>query len=310
MGVAPLAVTGRAMWFLTRGSGAVTLVLLTASVVLGIVNTMRWGSRPRWPRFVLDALHRNVSLLVLAVLAVHVLTAVLDSFAPIRLVDAVVPFVSRYRPLWVGFGALALDLLAAVAITSVLRHRIGFRGWRAVHWLAYACWPIALVHGLGAGTDARLGWMVALSVACVAAVIAALIWRMPREPAIATTSAGVIALVAWAAQGPLASGWAQRAGTPRALLASSISRPAPPTRFSARLAGTARQASAGTVNIAADLSGGARGTLAVVITGTPLDGGGVSMTASKVTLRLPGGVTYRGRITALEGTSLQALVSS
>jgi sulfoxide reductase heme-binding subunit YedZ len=324
----PLAVTGRAMWYLTRSAGAVTLVLLTASVVLGILDTVRWSAPPRWPRFVLDALHRNVSLLVLAVLAVHVITAVIDSFAPIRLVDTVVPFVSAYRALWVGLGALALDLLLAVALTSALRHRIGFRGWRAVHWLAYACWPVALVHGLGSGTDASLKWMIVLSLACVGAVLAALAWRVTRareiEPntrilVLGLAAAGLVSLVAWSAQGPLAAGWSRRAGTPKALLASSTARAAAPAPtaaipFSARVSGTARQSvsedgTAASVDISTTLGQGARGTMTVKIAGQPLQGGGVSMTTSRVTLSLPSGGTYRGQIASLQGTSFQASVA-
>ena len=124
--------------------------------MLGIVDQRHWRP-PGWPRFVLDALHRNVSLLVLAILAVHIGTSVLDSFAPIRLVDAVVPFVSAYRPIWLGLGALAFDLLLAVLITSVLRRQFGHRAWRLVHWLAYVSWPVAVVHGLATGTDAKAG---------------------------------------------------------------------------------------------------------------------------------------------------------
>jgi methionine sulfoxide reductase heme-binding subunit len=134
-----------AYWYLSRGTGGVALLLLTVSVVLGIVDQRRWRA-PGWPRFVLDAMHRNVSLLVLLVLAVHILTAVLDSFAPIRLTNAVVPFTSTYRPIWVGLGALAFDFLLAIALTSMLRQRLGHRTWRLVHWLAYVSWPVALVH--------------------------------------------------------------------------------------------------------------------------------------------------------------------
>jgi predicted ferric reductase len=182
-----VAATGtNMMWYLNRGSGVVMLVLLTMSVVLGIVTTMRWRS-PRWPRFVTAALHRNVSLLSVAFLGIHVFTAVADGYAPIGWKDAVVPFVAQYRPVWLGLGALALDLLVAVAVTSVFRERIGQRAWKAVHWSAYACWPIALVHGLGTGTDVGAPWMLGVYGASLLAVIAALTWRLGagvngREP--------------------------------------------------------------------------------------------------------------------------------
>jgi methionine sulfoxide reductase heme-binding subunit len=160
---------GSALWYLARGSGAVTLVLLTVSVALGVVNVRRWQARG-WPRFVTDRLHRNVSLLVLVFLGLHILTVVADGFVPISLRDAFVPFGGAYRPLWVGLGAVACDLLLALVVTSVLRSRIGWRGWRAVHWAAYACWPVALIHGLGLGSDTGQPWMMGLTAVCAAAV--------------------------------------------------------------------------------------------------------------------------------------------
>ena len=108
-----------AYWYLARGTGAVALVLLTVSVVLGILGSLRFAPAPRWPRFAIDTLHRDVSLLVLVLLVVHIITSVLDSFAPIRLIDAVIPFVASYRPLWLGLGALSFDLLIALVVTSL-----------------------------------------------------------------------------------------------------------------------------------------------------------------------------------------------
>ena len=166
------AQSGKALWYLTRGSGIVSLLLLTASTLLGITTAVRWAST-RWPRFVVEGLHKNVSLLSIVFLGVHIATAVLDGFVPIRWIDAVVPFASQYRPFWMGLGALSFDLLIAVAVTSLVRVRLGYRTWRAVHWLAYACWPIAVIHGLGTGSDTSQGWMQLLDLAAVAAVAAA-----------------------------------------------------------------------------------------------------------------------------------------
>jgi sulfoxide reductase heme-binding subunit YedZ len=214
-----------ALWYLTRGTGAAALVLLTLSLTLGVVNVQRFAS-PRLPRFVIDGWHRTTSLLVCVLLVVHVGTTVLDGYAPIRLVDAFVPFAGAYRPLWLGLGALALDLLIALIVTSLLRARLGVRAWRAVHWLAYACWPVALVHGLGTGSDVRAGWFTWLSLGCTAVVIAAIGVRLGdrgtaagvRAGAAATLAAGVIALAVWLPSGPLASGWAAKAGTPSGIL--------------------------------------------------------------------------------------------
>jgi sulfoxide reductase heme-binding subunit YedZ len=214
-----------ALWYLTRGTGAAALVLLTLSLALGVVNVQRFAS-PRMPRFAIDGWHRTTSLLVCVLLAVHVGTTVLDGYAPIRLVDAFVPFGGTYRPVWLGLGALALDLLIALIVTSLLRARLGLRAWRAVHWLAYACWPVALVHGLGTGSDVRPGWLTWLSLACTAVVIAAVGVRLAdrgtairvRAGAGATLAAAVIALAVWLPSGPLAGGWAAKAGTPPSIL--------------------------------------------------------------------------------------------
>jgi sulfoxide reductase heme-binding subunit YedZ len=153
-----------------------SLVLLTIVVALGVANVKRLSSR-RLPRFVVDGLHRNAALLAVAFLAIHVVTTVADSYVSIGLVNAVLPFTGSYKPFWVGLGALSLDLVLAVVLTSLLRRRIGYRVWRATHWLAYASWPVALVHSLGTGTDAGSGWMLALTGLCMLAVAVAVTAR-------------------------------------------------------------------------------------------------------------------------------------
>jgi methionine sulfoxide reductase heme-binding subunit len=218
-------------WYLTRSSGAVALVLLTLSLVIGIAALGRLSST-RWPRFAVDAVHRTSSLLAIAFLLIHIVTAVLDSFAPISLLNAVLPFSGTYRPLWLGLGAVGFDLLLAIAITSVLRERVGHRAWRAIHWLAYAAWPIALVHGLGTGSDVGQTWMLATDVGCVAAVLAAVVGRAIigwptrvrlRLGALGFAAAFVLGLLVWLPAGPLGKHWARQAGTPASLL-----RPASP----------------------------------------------------------------------------------
>src|SRR5271165_4607192 len=163
-------------WYLTRSNGAMALVLLTGAIALGVLDVRRY-STPRWPRFLVDSLHRNVSLLAMVFLALHILTSVLDSFAPISLLDAFVPFAGSYRPFWLGLGAISFDLLLAVTITSLLRQRMGYASWRAVHWLTYASWPIALLHGLGTGSDVKSTWLLALTIGCIGLVLAAVVAR-------------------------------------------------------------------------------------------------------------------------------------
>jgi predicted ferric reductase len=174
-----------ALWYLVRGTGVTVLLLFTASVVLGILSSLRVGGVAT-PRFVVQGAHRSVSLLALVFLAIHVVATYVDGYAPIRVIAAVVPLTSAYRSLGMGLGALALDVLLAVAITSYVRSRIGYRGWRGVHLLAYAAWPLALLHGIETGTDARSAWLLGLTVACALAAglaVAARVALAQREAA-------------------------------------------------------------------------------------------------------------------------------
>jgi sulfoxide reductase heme-binding subunit YedZ len=331
----------KAMWYLTRGSGIVALLLLTATVVLGVVEWRRW-TPGGWPRFIVDAVHRNLSLLSLVFLAIHIVSSILDTFAPIALVDVVIPFTGTYRPLWLGLGALSLDLMVAVAVTSMLRERIGYRAWRVTHWLAYASWPLALVHGFGTGSDTKTGWVLILSAACLLAVMAA-VWARAingwpshaglRAGAIAATVIAPLSLAIWLPSGPLAKGWAKRAGTPVALLGPTIvparsttavakrgptvtSSPIPSSlsgAFNANLTGTLVQGNAPTqgelaLSMALRLPGDRR--LGVILDGQPLQGGGISMSASSVALGTAARpAIYTGTVTSLSGSDLRASVS-
>jgi hypothetical protein len=214
------------LWYLTRATGLVALVLLTASMALGLLSSVRY-QRPTWPRFVTAGLHRNASLLALAFTAVHVVTTLADSYVPVRLQDVVIPFISAYRPLWLGLGAIAFDLMVALTLTSLLRTRMSYRSWRLVHWSSYLAWPVAVLHGLGTGSDTPVRWVLVLTVACVALIAVLTGWRLARGwPSHAGARlAGALALVlaliaggAWLNAGPLQPGWARRSGTPARLI--------------------------------------------------------------------------------------------
>ena len=168
---------GPGLWYVTRATGLVTLLLLTASVLLGILTAGRFASE-KWPRFLSQGLHRNISLLVLVFLTLHVGTTVIDTYTSIPLTAAFVPFASSYKTVWLSLGAVALDLLLALVATSLVRTRLGYRSWRRVHWLAYACWPVAVVHSLGIGTDRSTTWVFVLSMVCVLSVLATTTWRI------------------------------------------------------------------------------------------------------------------------------------
>ena len=168
---------GPGLWYATRATGLVTLLMLTASVLLGLLVAGRFSSQ-RWPRFLTQGLHRNISLLVLVFLVLHVSTTVLDTYTSIPLSAAFVPFASAYKTGWLSLGAVALDLLVALVVTSLVRDRMGYRTWRRLHWLAYACWPVAVAHGLGIGTDRSVTWVIALTLGCVGCVGVAATWRI------------------------------------------------------------------------------------------------------------------------------------
>jgi methionine sulfoxide reductase heme-binding subunit len=173
---------GPLLWYLNRATGVTLLVLLTASVVLGVLST---GSRAGrgLPGFVTQHVHRNVALLAVVALVVHVLTAVADTFVDIRWWQALQPFGATYEPLWLGLGALSLDLMAVVVVTSALRSRLSHGAWRSVHYLSWAAWAAALVHTLGIGTDVEGGrlWAVVPTAGCVLAVCLAAGLRLGRS---------------------------------------------------------------------------------------------------------------------------------
>jgi Ferric reductase like transmembrane component len=338
-----------AYWYLARGTGAVSLVLLTASVVMGILGSVRFTA-PRWPRFAIDAVHRDVSLLVIVVLIIHIVTSVLDGFAPITLLDGIFPFVSGYRPLWLGLGTLSFDLLLAIAITSLVRRRLGYSAWRAVHWLAYASWPVAVLHGLGTGSDVKQWWMLALTAACIVAVLLAVWTRIARVggehaglrgPATALAVVTPIGLAIFTLAGPLRSGWAARAGTPKSLLGHAAAVPPAPSSagssgsggasgssgsagssssaalsnsFSSNLTGSVTQTQApggAIVNLSMKVSGHVHGQLRVRLGGVPIDGGGgLSMTGSQIDLAVAGQPSVlQGRIVSLRGEEFDARVA-
>ncbi len=328
------------LWYTTRATGLVALVLLTMSMVLGVLTSVRFATR-NWPRFTFQDLHRRVSLLAVVFVGLHVVTTVSDTFAPIGWLAVVVPFTSSYRRVWLGLGTISVDLLLAVSISSLIRQRISARTWRALHWLAYASWPLAVVHGLGTGTDPHLGWVILLVGGCVAAVLGTLGWRLVagwpvhagiRVTAGATSVMAAIALTAWTVTGPLRPGWAARAGTPASLLVGSTksdgAQPAsgsavpapggtsaspttslPPPPYHATLQGTITQHSlsdtSSQLEIKAETSGSLDAVVNIVIVGVPDGSGGVAMRRSRVTFGPPTAPTqYQGKIVGLDGSRM------
>ena len=336
------------LWYMTRATGLVSLVLLSATVVLGIVASVGWTTE-RWPRFLSQSMHRNLSLFCIALIAVHVATTVADGYVPIGLLDTLVPFRTPYRPLWVGLGAVALDMLLAVAITSGFRKRIGVRAWRGVHWLAYLCWPIALLHGLGSGSDTRLSVALFVNIICVISVVGAVGWRLltgrrfspNRRILAALIGAGtIIAIAVVAVTGPLAPGWSHRAGTSPALLAQLNKSFASSGTSSATAGSPSATTSPPTQPTTAPSPNGAvpsppftttvqgtyqtstpnrDGQVSVVLTMTPSDSPSTPLVVKLIGTAVNGGVAMSssqvtwgqqtGSVTALQGSTIGATVS-
>ena len=173
------ATTGsQSLWLLSRGSGLILLLTFSAVVVLGVATRTGAASR-RWPRFAVAELHRTLSLFAVALLGLHVVTAILDPYVSIGWVATAVPFTSHYETLAIGLGSLAVDLFGAVLITSLARVRLGLAAWRAVHWVAYLAWPIAFLHSIRAASyDLHIWWVALAEWGSLAAVATAVIVRL------------------------------------------------------------------------------------------------------------------------------------
>ncbi|HVX43867.1 MAG TPA: ferric reductase-like transmembrane domain-containing protein [Mycobacteriales bacterium] len=199
MSIAAAAAGSQGLWLVSRASGLALLLLFSLVFVLGVATRTGSGRR-RWQRFVVAELHRTFALFSVAFLLLHLLTAILDPYVTIGWAATVLPFLSGYRTLALGLGTLAVDLGAAVLITSVLRDRLGYRSWRAVHWLAYVAWPLAFVHSLTAGNDLGVWWVAAIEWISAGAVATAMVARLlqrlrrhtPPSPAAAAIGPGAV----------------------------------------------------------------------------------------------------------------------
>src|SRR2546428_6881980 len=160
------------------------MILLSAVVVLGVLSSLRFQSA-EWPRFLTPALHRNLALMTLVFLTLHIVTAVVDPFTHLGWAAALIPFSSYYRTFWLGLGIISFELLLAIVVTSLVRGFLGHHAWRAIHWLTYAAWPVGVLHGVGTGTDTWSDWMLAITAGCAAAVGVAIVMRLTggsRDP--------------------------------------------------------------------------------------------------------------------------------
>ena len=186
-----------AIWYAARASGIAAYVILTVVVSIGISMGGKAQST-RWPRFSVEDIHRFGGLLVGSLITIHVTTIAVDSFLPFSIVNLLVPFTASYRPIWTGLGIAAAEILLALAVTNHYRKRMPHRYWRLAHYLNFAVWTLASIHGLMSGTDRGAAWLALVYGVCVASVVMLVFWRFGgyvlRSPRVAT--AGLVTVVA------------------------------------------------------------------------------------------------------------------
>lgn len=164
------------LWYFARAAGFVSLLLLAASVCVGIALALRLRS-PRFPMFLTEGLHRYLSTVLLVFVTIHVVTLLLDPFARFSLADMLIPFASKYRTLWMALGITAAELTVALALSVYVRRWIGYKAWRVIHYGTYSLFPLGILHGLGTGTDTRSWWGLAIYAVTGVAVVAMVFWR-------------------------------------------------------------------------------------------------------------------------------------
>ncbi len=173
------------LWYTTRSTAVVGFVLLSIGAVLGVASTQRTLASRSWPRFATQALHRNVNVLGLLFIVVHIVTTVADSYVNVSVASAVVPFASSYKTLDVTWGTVAFDLLLIVAVSGFLRVRMKEPVWRAIHLSSYLAWTLGMVHFISTGTDGATDkWGFWLAIVATFAVAAAAVLRIvtPDSP--------------------------------------------------------------------------------------------------------------------------------
>lgn len=176
-------------WILARAGGLTAYVLLTSSVLAGLVVKSRPFGRALKTASVTDT-HRFLSLLALCAVGVHCFALVLDSTVRIRLPALIVPGLAPYRPLWTALGVISAELAALIFISFRLRKRIGARAWRRLHWATFGVFAAATVHGLAAGTDSARPWVFALYLGAIGSVVFATAWRVLSRTPKPTTKGG------------------------------------------------------------------------------------------------------------------------
>jgi hypothetical protein len=312
-------------WDVARAGGFVAYGLVTISVVLGLILSLRWRTAA-WPRWATNDLHRYITLLALVFIGIHTAAVWLDPFMAFGPGEIFVPLVSHYRPIWVALGIVTSYLMVAVWLSERVQRRIGYVWWRRFHYLTFGIYVLATIHGIGTGSDTRTGWAIGTYAGSVVLVALLLTVRLlgpaphltPRPRIAALAAVVVVAGSIWTVLGPLRPGWNAAAnnghgsgarialGPGTGIAAANGARIMSP--FRAGLNGRVTQSDSGgnaTVQLDMLLNGGAQGTLDVTLQGQPDDAGALGIDRTNAVFSLPhAGETYRGRVTALNGSEM------
>jgi DMSO/TMAO reductase YedYZ heme-binding membrane subunit len=280
------------IWYVVRASGFVAYGLVTLAIVLGLLLSQRVQSPGHWPRAVNQELHQFTLLLAAIFTAVHGLSAWIDPFTRFHWFEVLVPFSSHYRPLWMAFGIIGMYLGIALAVSTWLRPRLGYRTWRAFHYMAYLVFVLVTLHGLGTGSDTRTGWALVIYAVSVGLVASLTVWRLLSPAgrgkrhgrAVAGVLGSVGALALFAVLGPLQPGWNAIAnnghGSGSRVPVAPVARSAVAESLMASVTGTIQEAKqAGgylAIDLLAKIPGHTGGTLAIQLHALPtLDGSAV-----------------------------------
>jgi sulfoxide reductase heme-binding subunit YedZ len=201
-----IAFTSPYLWYTTRATGIVALVLFTLVVALGTLVANRIGGT-MVGRFELNELHRSISIVAMVFLVIHILTTIVDSYVSTGLISVFVPLTSSYKRVAVALGAVAFDLIVAVWVSSLLKVRIANSSWRYIHWFSWLAFTAAIVHSYLTGTDTRDGAGLVLVILCATTVLVAALWRYFARP---TRASGRTALSPLASSDPVANATPER----------------------------------------------------------------------------------------------------
>jgi hypothetical protein len=281
-------------WYVARSAGIVAYLLLSTSVVLGVLMSAR--AKFTWPRFAVEEVHRFLAILTGVFLALHGFALLADRVVPISIRQLVIPFQTSYRPFGVGLGVTSALLLLAVSLSNLVRKRLPFRVWRRIHYVTLAVWLTATAHGLLSGTDRQDFWFIALVAVAVCTVGLAFLGRFASTVSIGAT-AGVAASAVVAV---LALAFAPQPKAPHTTAAATVAAPAAttvPTAFAGTVAARVLGDDSSPVLSVVGHAGGAGLRVDLLV-----NGGQVEQTS--LALNFPSGASCRGTVTSVGSDGL------